>query len=118
VRDCLSRDAFVDPIAGLQVDVDRLVTTANLDDFPVKRARLLDRPKFFFHTARPARELNQIRFTPDNAAHRVVLGELVLDLLVCFSNGLRSSTIEDLIDLLVDFATGNFFHTGSNAQTP
>src|ERR1039458_10459539 len=65
----------MDLFAGLHVDIDRLVTTANLDDLAVKGARLRDRPKFFFHVARLTRELNQFRFAPDNAATSVVFGD-------------------------------------------
>src|ERR1039457_7642117 len=82
----------MDLFAGLHVDIDRLVTTANLDDLAVKGARLRDRPKFFFHVARLTRELNQFRFAPDNAATSVVFGQLVVDLPERFSSGLRSTT--------------------------
>jgi len=51
---CLRRNTDVDLFAVLQWTLIVFVPTADLDDFAVKRARLLDRPKFFFHMARPA----------------------------------------------------------------
>ena len=50
-RHGLRGDAVHHVVAGLQMDVDGLVTPADLDDFAVQRAGLPDRPELCSTTA-------------------------------------------------------------------
>src|ERR1035437_7053907 len=100
----------------LQVNIDRLVTAADLDDLAIERARLLHRTQFLLHVPGPAGKFDQLRFAADDAAHRVVFGEFVVKIPECFLRRLRASTVADLIARFVDFAPCDLVHTRGNTE--
>jgi hypothetical protein len=106
----------MDLIASLQVNVDRLVTAANLDDLAVERTSLLNRPQLFFRMARPAGELNQLRLAANDVAYRIVFSEFVVKILDCFPRRLRPTAISYFLDPLVDLALRDLIYADSHNE--